>query len=110
MTVRRAFKFQFMVDLHAEEGRRIAAAAHCRLRPGEIDNKWKDTVGRGEVGSLDTNISRTNTDHEWTVSASTTDDDYDRAAAATLREDVLAALRENAREFKELRSDLYDGG
>ncbi|MGH9211986.1 MAG: hypothetical protein ACRD2C_15080, partial [Acidimicrobiales bacterium] len=85
------FDFKFTVDLHTEEGRKIAAAAHCRLRPGEIDNQWKDTVGRGAVGAFHLLISRGDAPHEWTVGAIPTDDDYDRAAAATLREDVLAA-------------------
>lgn len=104
------FSFVFTVDMHTQEGRNIAAAAQCRLRPGEIDNLWKDTIGRGTVGSLRTSISRTNTPHEWTVSAMTTEGDYDLEAAAALREEVLAALRENAQEFKEFKSDLHDGG
>lgn len=102
------FHFEFTVDLHTEEGRKIAAAAHCRLRSGEIDNEWKDTVGRGRVGSLSVYISRKNARHEWTVGALSSDDDYDREQAAALREDVLAALRQYAPGFKELPSDLHD--
>ena len=101
------FDFVFTADLHTEEGRKIAAAAQSSLRYGEIDNKWKDRIGRGTVGSVRTSINRTNTDNEWTISALSTDDDYDRAAAAALREDVLAALRQYAQEFKELPSELH---
>jgi hypothetical protein len=110
VTVHIVFDFQFTADLHTEEGRRIATAAQTRLRAGEIDNHWKDRVGRGSVGSLSTAIDRVSEAREWTVGATTADDDYDREAAVALREEVLAALRENAQEFKELKSELYDGG
>jgi hypothetical protein len=103
------FLFQFTADLHSDEGRKIAAAVHARLRPGEIDNLWKDTVGHGQVGTLRTFIARSDGTHEWTVGAMTTDDDYDRAEAAALREDVLAALRQYAPGFKEFPSELHDG-
>lgn len=109
MTAHRVFKFHFTVDLHSAAGRKIAAAAQSRLRPGEIDNEWKDTVGRGDVGPFHVAISRTNTRNEWSVLV-TTADDYDRAIAEALRDDVLAALQENAQEFKELPSELNPGG
>ena len=102
------FDFVFTADLHTEQGRKIAAAAQSSLRYGEIDNKWKENIGHGRIGSILTSISRTNIDNEWTVSALSTDDDYDRVAAAALREDVLAALRQHAQEFKELPSELHD--
>lgn len=106
----RIFKFHFTADLHSEEGRKIAAAAHAQLRSGEIDNLWKDRIGRGSVGSIMTSVSRVTDNREWSVSALSTDDSYDRDAAAALREDVLAALQQYAQEFKELESELYDPG
>jgi len=105
----RVFDFVFTADLHSQEGRNIAAAARAQLRPGEIDNERKDTIGRGTVGSLRISISR-NDHHEWVVGARSTDDEYDRERAAALREAVLAALQENAEKFEELPSELNPAG
>jgi hypothetical protein len=106
----RLFGFVFTADLHSDRGRNIAAAAHALLRSGEIDNEWKDTIGDGEIDTLRIAISRTNTHHEWRLSARSTDDDYDRDKAAALRQEVLSALRANAEEVRELGSELSPGG
>jgi hypothetical protein len=107
MTLHRAFEFRFTANLHGQVGINISSAAQARLRPGEIDNERKDTIGRGQVNSLRIAIWRTNTQHEWMLSATTRDDGYDRGEAGRLREAVLAALEENAEDFKELPSDLH---
>lgn len=109
MTSHIVFKFQFTADMHAEAGREIAEAAGVRLRPQEIDNQWKDTIGRGRLGSVSVSIDRTNTPELWSLSAITPDDGYDRPAAAELRDSVLAALRRYARDFRELPSELSSG-
>jgi hypothetical protein len=102
------FEFHFTADLHTEQGRNIAAAAQARLRSSEIDNLWKDHIGRGRVGSIETSVDRVTDNREWSVSALSIEGDYDLAAATALREEVLTALQQYAQEFKEIRSELYD--
>ncbi|MGH3678777.1 MAG: hypothetical protein ACRDT2_00365 [Natronosporangium sp.] len=103
----RVFDIQFTASFHDEAGRRIAKAARVQLRPTEIDNEWKDTVGRGTVGNVRISISRTGTPDTWLLLAHTPDEVYDRDAMARLREDVLAALRDHAQEYREYPSQLY---
>ncbi len=110
MTVHNVFDIHFTADMHTQEGREIAGAAAVRLRPQEIDNEWKDTIGRGKVGSVSVRIERTNTPNKWIIHAGTTDDRYDRAAAAEVRDRILAALERYAQEYRELPSELYQPG
>jgi hypothetical protein len=110
MTAHVVFKFHFNADMHADPGRTIAEAAGVRLRPQEIDNQWKDTIGRGKVESLSVSIDRTNTPNRWALSAITPQDGYDRAAASALRSRVLAALEQHAQEYRELASELHPDG
>src|SRR5262245_11012444 len=107
MSLDTVFEFVFTADLHSQAGRDIARAAQAKLRSGEIDNERKDTVGHGRVGALSISISRTDRPNEWTLIALPVGGDgYDYQQAATLRNDVLAALRANADTFKELPSEL----
>lgn len=108
MPSRAVFEFEFTVDLHTAKGREIAKAAHAELRGREIDNEWKDTIGRGNLGEIGITIGRTNTRNLWNLLALVSPDvSYDRDAAARLHEQVRAALREHADEFKEYPSELY---
>jgi hypothetical protein len=100
------FHINFSADLASAQGRQIAAAARVRLRPMAIDNEWKDTVGRGDVGDIDISLSRTNTPGLWQIVAMTPYEPYDRPAAEQLRADILAALREHADDYHEYPSEL----
>jgi hypothetical protein len=111
VTLHRAFEFRFKADLHGLAGIEISRAARAKLRSGEIDNEWKDTIGRGEADGLRIAICRTNTKNEWTLIALPVGGDgYDREEAAALRREVVAALRVNAEEFRELAPELGPGG
>lgn len=103
----RILNIQFTANLHGETGQRIAEAASVQLRPTEIDNEWKDTVGSGELGAVRIRISRTSTPRRWLLVAYSADEAYDRDAVVQLRADILDALREHAQEFREYPSQLY---